>query len=669
MKPRKLIASAASMLMMLGVMSCSQDLPVPAGGDGNVTFTATLANVPQTRAFATGEQAINLTCLIYDQNGKFLLQKEAVFSNLKAEVQLNLIKDEVYDLVFFAKPSTSVYSIDADTHSLTIDYSRIVEESDGEYLDNDCFYKVRAEYTAGSNSGEDIILTRPISQINFGTDDLEVDLTKKNFPEGVNSEITLSVYSQMDLLTGKPIGSTTKVTYPMMKDRLLSNDCYPVNATITDQEGNEADKYKYVYMAYALVDVEGQLEEITYKASNAGAGVVEFSIPNVPLKRNYRTNIYGSLLSPNTLWNVEINPDWDGSYDVTDYEDAIAKGGTVNVTIPLDKLTIPKDLDAPVVLNIEQPVKKLEIGETTQPVTINVLKGVPYPEMVFESKAAIKDLTIKGDPKSDEVLSGFDFYYYQSNKLPRLSEPASFENLTIDGCTFEGRGFEPEYTCSAKNTVLRNCKFKNMTRAAVMTHVLDGGTDHLSIEGMTIENCEIDFAEEGVVANANGLYIQDVTGDIVVKNTIVRNSAYHGIQITPRRGEYTVNVLVEGNAIEGNAEDGIKIQEVYAGTITVKNNKFKGNKKNGIRVKNAIKTSDVTITGNEIDMAGADTFVNGEPYAILLVNTVENAGAKVVVKDNTIINSNGYDYQGINVKYAEGSEYPGQTDPSNKGRK
>ena len=98
-------------------------------------------------------------------------------------------------------------------------------------------------------------------------------------------------------------------------------------------------KYTYIGMNYLLVPAEKSLRDMEFTLYADGEENVETHVYNfntVPVQRNYRTNIYGSLLTSSQSFNVEILPGFEGEYNlVTDFEGLIgqlAAGKNVTAT-------------------------------------------------------------------------------------------------------------------------------------------------------------------------------------------------------------------------------------------------------------------------------------------------------------------------------------------------
>lgn len=651
MRKRLLYCGAFATVLAAGMTSCQSDEPVNVNQDGRVVFSATLADAPQTRAIADGASAKNLACIVYDDKGVLVTRENVtVADNQQANVELKLLKDRTYDIVFFAYPDNGVYDVNEKTGKVTIDYSKMnaVVETTTEagtvkkVADGDCFYFFVDDYVGGSSSEENVTLTRPVAQVNFGTDDLTgVAIIDKAYPDGVFTQVTLDAFTTLDLKTGEAEGETKAVNFPLTEAAAFDGETFPV----------KEDTYKYVGMAYVLVPVDGSVSDLQIGAfnGNASPSVSAVKVPNAPLKRNFRTNIFGSLLTKSSNWNININDKWDGSSNITGVpsDETIAKGGYVAVTGKTEAITIPANLEQPLTLSISGEVGKLNIGASDKPVTIIVAKDVKYPSFSFTAGAEIDGLTIIGDPTSSEGTPDFGFYHNES-----LSRPAKMTNVTFQGVHFKDYGFNNQYSFGVENLVIDGCVFENLKYPAVGTYMTSASTDHHHNKNITIKNCTVNFSSE-VVSTTNGLYLLDMEGEVVVTGNTVNSPGYCGMRISQRKG-YQANFTVTNNTVSA-PKDGIKFEDV-TGTLTVTGNKVHA-VENGIRFKNSASSNSITATGNIIDMGGCKEFDGTEPCGIIIVNDVENADAALVtVTENTLLNGNGHGFSLVRVKTAEGSD-------------
>lgn len=312
---------------------CSQQEDSPRfGEEQTVTFRTHLPG-GMTRSAGDGTKANTLKCFIYNSAGEFVDSQEGSMANASGEVTMRLASGEDYTLVFWSdtKLADSPYSI-TDEGMLTVDYSKMSANDDS----TDAFY-LSTTYHAGDSNNESVVLKRPFAQVNFGTDDLNLEVVKKGYKDNVVTTVTMEAYTQMDLRDGtasNPIELTTNAA--RAKD--LSGERFPTG------QGETADKdqYGYLNMGYVLVPTEGTTSNLTLKSYNtdpmAADPIWTLNVPNAPLKQNYRTNVFGALLTTQTDFEVTIDPIFDGYAvaSVAEFKKAAEKGGTIILGKALD---------------------------------------------------------------------------------------------------------------------------------------------------------------------------------------------------------------------------------------------------------------------------------------------------------------------------------------------
>ena len=294
------IAAAA-----LLVTSCNDEMDngLKTGDEGTVTFTAQLPSEMETRAFADGLTAKHLQYAVYEAGQSTPLKVfgdettvvgEAEMDNLKQTVSLKLTTGKTYDVIFWAADNSAKkpYTLDPLTQTVKIKYTNVYSNNDI----CDAFFK-KETITVSGNQNVDVKLTRPFAQVNIGTDDFDAaTIAGLNLTQ---TQVKATAGDILNLATGKMEGTEATRTFKMKAIPTADDGAFPVAG------------YKYLLMAYIPISDTKETVDMTFGYN----GKSTFrSFTNVPLQRNYRTNIYGSLLTNSVDFNVVIEPAFSGEF-------------------------------------------------------------------------------------------------------------------------------------------------------------------------------------------------------------------------------------------------------------------------------------------------------------------------------------------------------------------
>ena len=297
---------------MAGVSSCSnEEVVAPAtGGEGNVNFSVSLPGSQfATRAFADGMSAEYLQMAVYDAESGALVMtpNEAQFNSaLSTQVSLNLAAGRNYKIAFFANPqggaaADKVYTFSAEDKTVSVDYEKMTQYNSTDY---DCFYALYETGVVNAPINETVTLNRPVAQINWGTSDLAEGVVVDENAYAASAEklvtkVTAKAYSTFDLLTGDVSGDEVEVTMPY----LARPAEYDATAATGEKFPVEHPTYKYLSMHYLLVPKANSVVDLTLYAHNDAnltddsQAMSTVTVTNAPVQANYRTNIYGALLT------------------------------------------------------------------------------------------------------------------------------------------------------------------------------------------------------------------------------------------------------------------------------------------------------------------------------------------------------------------------------------
>ena len=271
--------------------SCQSNLePVVVDEVATVSLEVSTPQIA-TRAYSDGTTATALQYAVYDAQGNiindFTVTDETI--NIRKSVELQLTTGNTYSVLFWAAAPDAPYTVDLAAKTMTVDYDGVI--SNDETLD--AFYKYYTFTVKGSQS-EKIELKRPFAQLNIGTNDYEASAIAGYVP--TQSYVKVPVYSSLDLVSGAVSGQAA-VEYAYADFDVTEE--FPV------------DGYQYLAMNYLLVSADKELVEVEFGYTD-GVSEKTRTVGSVPVQRNYRTNIYGQLLTSSVEINVEIKPEYDG---------------------------------------------------------------------------------------------------------------------------------------------------------------------------------------------------------------------------------------------------------------------------------------------------------------------------------------------------------------------
>ena len=389
---RYLLSSFTIAAAALLVTSCNDEMDngLKTGDEGTVTFTAQLPSEMGTRAFADGLTAKHLQYAVYEAGQSTPLKVfgdettvvgEAEMNNLKQTVSLKLTTGKTYDVIFWADATTdSPYTFNPASQEVSVDYSKVNNNSDN----CDAFFK-KETITVSGNQSVDVKLTRPFAQVNIGTDDF--DAAKASGLEVTQTEVVAKAFATLNLATGEVADEA---------DRTFTMKAIP---TASDGEFPVAGGYKYLSMDYLLVGADKATVDVAF---NYG-GPQSRTFTNVPVQRNYRTNIYGSLLTNTTDFNVVIEPAFaTTNYNLGALYTASQIGGAVTLSDNVD-------FDRTIAV---QPGKTMSVnlnGKTVKNTTdLWENPSVPNSWSLFSVRGTDSKLTLSGD--GDVIAKANDCY-------------------------------------------------------------------------------------------------------------------------------------------------------------------------------------------------------------------------------------------------------------------
>ena len=307
----KLFISSMLTLGLVSLASCSnEDAPVAAGPDG-VTFSLRLPGDMGSRGTfgdgdAAGDRAVldNLQWTVYEvtADGPQMVFSEGrdafAASQVQESVTIALAKGKTYQVVFYADDKDNTFATYADG-KVSVDYDKAASNTAAE----DAFIGKSSQFTVSGAHVETVTLTRPFAQLNWGTDDKAAAaiaplINSETAPLSAAVSVTAGLFGSMDVLTGEvsdPVSESVQFAAVLLKDA-------PAQTFPVQKDDATAVPYALVAMNYLLTG-EGTID----CSLNFNNGLSPVEVSSAPVKVNYRTNIFGSLLTDPGIFNIKVD--------------------------------------------------------------------------------------------------------------------------------------------------------------------------------------------------------------------------------------------------------------------------------------------------------------------------------------------------------------------------
>lgn len=322
---------------MFFATSCSQDEMFNESVNGdfvNATFTIGAEKGIGTRAVGEGLTANTVVCAVFDANGEEMvnLREYLPVVNKKAIYSKRLAKGQDYRVAFFAynaqdAAGTSLYYDVTNMKSIKVlgNQASNVEERDAftAFVDID-----GSELTNLSNVEKDVTLYRPFAQLNLGVDGTELQDAANAGVVITNTAITVTnVWNAFNAYDDD-----------IADDAVAAPMEFALNGVPTQKLIVNGAEYTYLALNYLLVgdkNVEKSLSDVEFKWEAVGGKTNEPTthFVNIPVQRNYRTNIIGKLLTTPADFNIVIDANFENPDYVEEVETVISK--TVNTAAEL----------------------------------------------------------------------------------------------------------------------------------------------------------------------------------------------------------------------------------------------------------------------------------------------------------------------------------------------
>lgn len=468
-----LFSTVAMSALMLMATSCADDQTsdLKAGAESTVTITAQLPGDMGTRAFADGTKATELHYAVYEKGTttrlavckkadgtKGQLEGTATMTGLQTTISLQLTTGKEYDFVFWADaPGDNVYSFNSENQTVTVNYANAENNTDN----LDAFFGQKKALKVSGNMSISQELRRPFAQINIGTDDFDAAAAAGYTVS--ESTIGVATYNTLNLLSEEV---SDPVTATFVKKPIPTEDSkFSVNSK----------DYKYLSMSYVLVPKDKETVDIAFDYT-----LTNRTFTNVPVQRNYRTNIYGSLLTNTANFNVVIAPGFnDPDYNhnvitVSTQTELATAAQTPNAVIKLKEsttYTLPADVaegvtfsgDETTVISIPQAIA--HNGKTIGFSGVTVKSpNANYTGIIHAKAVTYTGCVIEGQPFSYAEKAVYNKCTFKQTSSGSYNIwTYGSKDITFNSCRFECAGksvlIYKENEPSDQNATFNNCEF------------------------------------------------------------------------------------------------------------------------------------------------------------------------------------------------------------------
>jgi len=320
--------------LLAGLTSCQKDDTSSTGTDGPSTLTVTIPQGIETKAaadYGQGSQINRCILEIYRNNQLYGERQVVAVTGSQATFSLQLVPSQTYDFVLWADSGDGLN----DKYYNTTDLSAVtVNTGHKAYTGNDDGFDAffaKESYKVEGSFTKSITLTRPFGQLNVKTGDLGSITHADLKPAQVEVAFT-SIPTTFNVLTGEA-SNPQPVTYVAPIEDAASGELTVDYILATPEQAELAD--------FSMKFLTTTGSEIT----------TNDNFRNIPIRRNYRTNVSGNLVTKQGTLNITIDAKFNqpAIEDYPELRAVLANGGSCALSQDLE-------IEAPLVIEGDKTV-------------------------------------------------------------------------------------------------------------------------------------------------------------------------------------------------------------------------------------------------------------------------------------------------------------------------
>ena len=539
-----------------------------------VTYTVTVPDALVTKGI--GDNVANVNTLHYEvyrtaaanavtftDADRLLYHKHATVTNGTAKIELELVNDQNFTVLFWAQvgETNEVYDV-TDLTNVTLKSSINANQ-----VDYAAFSGV--DFIVGTDALADktIKLTRPVAQINLGTTEASL--------KAFDTDVVLDGSS----MTVAGLSNTFDVAKQAASSAFTSTTVYAEKVVPTEKLTVNSTDYVYVGMNYAGFAPEvGTPVTVSYDI-NTTEGHIQNTIENVPVKPNFRTNIIGNLITSKTAYTVELDETWGTpapEYEVWDGK-KLTEPTTFNAAGEY-VITMPSEWAW--LANKQNPATKA----APAPIVINLASDLDFGGHELTGLVALRSgsLTVNGNGyavMNAKVVSGNNDNGTNAASL-FISLPDSelkVENLDVKNVNVVTSGANPyagvitsyvEGVVTIKNVnVYSSSVYGIDSIGAIAGFIAANGT--VTVENVLVDGVKLANADVADESGSMGGFVGRVAGKLTSANVKVANTTIEAYVGTDEQQKRSVAKFI-GNFVGGGMINvtGVSLENV---TIVAKN--------------------------------------------------------------------------------------------------
>lgn len=578
-----------SMLAMSGMLfatSCSQDELVneSAGDFVSATFNIGTADGIGSRAtIGNGTKADKVVCAVFDEKGEEMddLRQTLSISGKTAKYSIRLAKGQDYRVAFFAyNEAAAAYDVtDMKNIAVKADQKSNVEDRDA--------FTAYVDVAATVNAiEEDVTLKRPFAQLNLGVDATEwADAVKAGVTVSKSYIKVSNVYNAFSAYDNAVVATAQEMEMEFDMNKIPTEEL----EVDLDRDGNieEGEYFKYLALNYLLVGNNGAEKSLTdvefvWETEDGKTNNPTSSFINIPVQRNYRTNIIGKLLTSPADFNIFI----DERFDNSTKDDYIVEEGGEN-------------------------------GEVTT-VTTTVATAAEIQVALDAATSGNNIIKFEQDIDANSSRAAAELMVVQREGV----------NIVIDGCGFKFDGQIKVHSGSSRNTgylAIQNVNFETSTNDINFVYAVDFGGANRYSNNINVENCT--FKATSYNETVVGVKV-NATQNLKIKNCTATNM--HSLL---QAQSCDANIEVDNVTIT-DCKNGISLGNTAAPTLTNSTIEVSGY---GVRADGDASRGNLVMKGNDITATypvavrkltttynvafeGENTLTAGQVYEVILTN-------------------------------------------------